>query len=202
MRQSSHIATQTAAAATISGHLFRASVIARQMALAAKNSRAMVLRAGSKAAGLKVISDFFDELADKTIGLSKAINQCAIGISQNSVRQWRVQTFIDRMNTTTKRVEHHKQKALRNTLDSAVNTMGDLQSDLLHQLRTLRDQLDSIHHFMQASNVVAVTFRLEATQTGEFQPLLLHMAENIDGLSNRIKFHINTSQSQLAQFRE
>lgn len=202
MRHSSHIATQTAAAATISGHLFRASVIARQMALAAKNSRAMVLRAGSKAAGLKVISDFFDELADKTIGLSKAINQCAIGISQNSVRQWRVQTFIDRLGRTVPQVSTGKQKKLRVTMDDANHTMTELQGTLLHQLRTLRDQLDSIHHFMQASNVVAVTFRLEATQTGEFQPLLLHMAENIDGLSNRIKFHINTSQSQLAQFRE
>jgi hypothetical protein len=38
----------------------------------------MVLRAGSKAAGLKVISDYFDELADKTINLSYIINQSAI----------------------------------------------------------------------------------------------------------------------------
>ena len=88
---SSHIATQTAAAATISGHLYRASLIARRMALAAKNSRAMVLRAGSKAAGLKVISDYFGELADKTINLSNVINLAAISISQNSVRQWRTQ---------------------------------------------------------------------------------------------------------------
>ena len=72
---SSHIASQTAAAATISGHLYRASVIAKRMALAAKNSRAMVLRAGARAAGLKVISDYFDELATRpSISLTLSIN--------------------------------------------------------------------------------------------------------------------------------
>ena len=41
---------------------------------------------------------------------------------------------------------------------------------------------------------------MEATKTGEFQPMLEHMADTIDGLTNNIKEHILFSQNQLAQF--
>ncbi len=200
------IAIQTAAAATISGHLFRASITAKQMALAAKNSRAMVLRAGSKAAGLKVISDYFDDLADKTITLSNTINQYAVAISQNSVRQWRALTFIDRIRKGQNYIERdnedsaHACQQLEPSIHKATDYQDELETRLKSQLKNLKDQLENIHHYMQSSNVVAVTFRLEATQTGEFQPLLEHMAETIDGLTNDIKGHINTSQNQLDVF--
>jgi len=49
--------------------------------------------------------------------------------------------------------------------------------------------------------VVAVTFRLEATQTGEFQPMLENMASTIGKQSNDIKAHITTSQIKLSHFQ-
>ena len=203
---SSQIAEQTAAAATISGHLYRASIIAKQMALAAKNSRAMVLRAGSKAAGLKVISDYFDDLANKTISLSSTINDYAVSISKNSVRQWRAITFIDRVKKGQYYIEHRNQtletqQQLNPAINNASQRRDELATHLFTQLKTLKDQLEHIHHYMQSSNVVAVTFRLEATQTGEFQPLLEHMAANIDNLTNDIKGHIAISQNQLNVFK-
>lgn len=201
LENSSHIAAQTAAAATISGHLYRASMIAKRMALAAKNSRAMVLRAGSKAAGLKVISDYFDELADKTINLSYIINQSAISISQNSVRQWRTLTFLKKLSSSLERLESLKAKQLGSAMQDGEDNLDQLSATLHSQLGSLNDQLLDIRQYMQSSNVVAVTFRLEATQTGEFQPLLEHMANSIDGLSNEIKNHITFSQNQLAQFK-
>jgi hypothetical protein len=194
---SSHIAAQTAAAATISGHLYRASLIAKRMALAAKNSRAMVLRAGTKAAGLKVISDYFDELADKTISLSHIINQSAISISQNSVRQWRTQTFLNNLAKSAMRLEEHRTQQLQPAVGIGNKGLADLVSVLQSQLSSLNDQLLDIRQYMQSSNVVAVTFRLEATQTGEFQPILESMAHSIDGFSNDIKNHITYSQNQL-----
>ena len=198
---SSHIAAQTAAAATISGHLYRASMIAKRMALAAKNSRAMVLRAGSKAAGLKVISDYFDELADKTINLSHIINHSAISISQNSVRQWRTQSFLHNLSKSKKRVDESKSGQFKPALEIGEHHLMELANKLQKELTSLNDQLLDIRQYMQSSNVVAVTFRLEATQTGEFQPLLESMANSIDGLSNEIKTHITFSQNQLAQFK-
>ncbi len=198
---SSQIAAQTAASATISGHLFRASIIAKRMALAAKNSRAMVLRAGTKAAGLKVISDYFDGLAGKTITLSNIINQCAISISRTSVRQWRTQTFLDRLALCQLRLGPEKS----NMLDGAVTHRRLFLEEQLHSLRSqlseLKDQLADIQQYMQSSNVVAVTFRLEATQTGEFQSILESMANTISQQSNDIKAHITTSQNKLSHFQ-
>lgn len=202
LADATHIASQTAAAATISGHLYRASVIAKRMALAAKNSRAMVLRAGARAAGLKVISDYFDELANKTINLSNIINLCAISISQNSVRQWRTHSFLLSIEKCSARIEQaHKAKQLEFASHEGEASMEQLSINLHQQLASLNDQLADIRQYMQSSSVVAVTFRLEATQTGEFQPLLEHMANTIDGLSNEIKQHITFSQNQLAQFK-
>ncbi|GAA6134353.1 hypothetical protein NBRC116188_11420 [Oceaniserpentilla sp. 4NH20-0058] len=202
LADATHIASQTAAAATISGHLYRASVIAKRMALAAKNSRAMVLRAGARAAGLKVISDYFDELANKTINLSNIINLCAISISQNSVKQWRTHSFLSRIEKCSSRIEQaHKAKQLEFASHEGEANMEQLSLNLHQQLASLNDQLADIRQYMQSSSVVAVTFRLEATQTGEFQPLLEHMANTIDGLSNDIKQHITFSQNQLAQFK-
>lgn len=201
LQAASQIATQTAAAATISGHLYRASLTAKRMALSAKNSRAMVLRAGSKAAGLKVISDYFDELANKTINLSNTINQLAIAISQNSVRQWRTHSFLDRVQKCKNRVGDQKSAQLNGAMDDGAVLLDTLNHTLHSQVNKLRDQLADIRQYMQSSNVVAVTFRLEATQTGEFQPLLEHMAHTIDGLSNEIKGHITTSQDQLTLFQ-
>jgi hypothetical protein len=54
---------------------------------------------------------------------------------------------------------------------------------------------------MQPSNVLAVTLRLEATQTDEFQPILESMANSIDGLSNDIRNHITYSQNQLDKLK-
>ncbi|MGR6871580.1 hypothetical protein ACU6U9_04575 [Pseudomonas sp. HK3] len=200
-RDTSNIASQTAAAATISGHLYRASIIAKRMALAAKNSRAMVLRAGAQAAGLKVISDYFDELAGKTINLSSTINQCAITISQNSVRQWRTNSFLSYVNHTKSKMDQDRTSQLNKAVEESESSLDRLSKDMQLQLSQLSGQLIDIRQYMQSSSVVAVTFRLEATQTGEFQPLLEHMAHTIDGLSNDIKHHITSSQNQLTQFK-
>ena len=198
---SSDIAIQTAAAATVSGHLFRASLIAKHLALAAKNSRALVLRAGEKAAGLKVISDYFDELAGKTISLSITINKKAISISRSSVRQWRTQTFLDRMNKSQTRLSGSKARQLDLPIEGGQHYLTNLISTLRSELRELNELLADIRQYMQSSNVVAVTFKLEATQTGEFQSLLEDMAKKIDNHSNDIKYHITSSQNQLAQFQ-
>jgi hypothetical protein len=79
--------------------------------------------------------------------------------------------------------------------------LADLVSVLQSQLSSLNDQLLDIRQYMQSSNVVAVTFRLEATQTGEFQPILESMANSIDGLSNDIRNHITYSQNQLDKLK-
>ena len=66
------------ASSQVAGELYRASRIARQLSLAAKNSQAIVHRAGSRVAGLKVISEYFADLALKTIKLAEEINTISL----------------------------------------------------------------------------------------------------------------------------
>ena len=77
MRQIDHTKL-TIAAATVAAELFHAEVIAKQLTISAKNAAAIVLRAGSQAAGLSVISSYYDELASKTITLARSINITAV----------------------------------------------------------------------------------------------------------------------------
>ncbi|PID43106.1 MAG: hypothetical protein CSB48_07390 [Proteobacteria bacterium] len=89
MAMSDNHAVQTVAAARIASDLDKARQIARQLAISSKNARAIVLRVGNRAAGLAVIANYYDELANKTISLARSINKTALDISSHSVTRWR-----------------------------------------------------------------------------------------------------------------
>ena len=182
--------------ATVAGELYRAGNIAQQLSLAAKNSRAVVLRAGSKAAGLKVISDYFAELAGTAIALSGKVNDVALKISQMSVERWHRENLTYNL-AQSQKLQYHE--SLEANIQQVAQQMEEINGRFRKSIGKLKDQLDDIHNQMQASSVVAVTFRLEATQTGEFQPILEDMANNIEGYSNQIKQHVQCSQLQIAR---
>lgn len=202
--ESAHLpVAATIAAANVSGELFRAGEIARRLALAAKNSQAMVLRAGSRAAGLQVISGYFAELANSTIELSREVNLYAITISNNSVAQWRTHSLLQRLNKTKQSDACTDRTCIviEKQLDKSLHKLAELQTEFRQKLQHLESNLEEIESQMRASNVIAVNFRLEATQTGEYQPMLNHMADNIDGLSNQIKKHVDRSQEHMEELK-
>ena len=174
-------------ASQVAGELYRASLIARQLSLAAKNSQAVVHRAGSRVAGLKVISEYFADLALKTIKLAEDINTISLDISQMAVERWRLNTLIG----------HLFDSQEKNANDNVEQIVHDIQSHQLElnnrfniEIRKLESQLEEIQQYMQASRVIAVSFRLEATQTDEYQGILDGMADNIDVFSEKIKQHV------------
>lgn len=182
--------------ASISGELYRAGIIAKQLSLAAKNSRVLVLRAGSGAAGLKVISDYFAELAAKAIYLSERINQTALEISSMSLTRWHKQTLLEKIESVAP-----QSSSLNQTKAQVSHYLNQLLSRFHHAMYTLDEQLDEIHTHMQASDVVAVTFRLEAAQTGEHRALLESMADNINQHSEKIQRLICNSKTYLSQLK-
>jgi hypothetical protein len=171
----------------VAGELYRASRIARQLSLAAKNSQAVVHRAGSKVAGLKVISEYFADLALKTIKLAEKINHISLDISHMAVERWRQNTLVSHLcESQAKNHNAHIGVIIDDTKhrQSALNTRFNVE------IRSLESQLEEIQQYMQASRVVAVSFRLEATQTDEYQGILEDMANNIDVFSEKIKQHV------------
>jgi hypothetical protein len=178
----------------VAGELYRASGIARKLSLAAKNSQAVVHRAGSKVAGLKVISEYFADLALKTIKLAERINTISLDISHMAVARWRKNILIDHLFMS-------QEKTNNNKVDMIIHDINKNQLDINNrfniEIRSLESQLEEIKQYMQASRVVAVSFRLEATQTDEYQGILEDMAKNIDIFSEQIKQHVLNAKSHI-----
>ncbi len=77
----------TLASAKVAGEVYQVGLIAQKLSLAAKNAMAMVTRSGSTGSGLRVVSDFFTELANNAIASAQLINKTAVLIAHNSVEQ-------------------------------------------------------------------------------------------------------------------
>ena len=178
----------------VAGELYRASMIARQLSLAAKNSQAIVHRAGSRVAGLKVISEYFADLALKTIKLAEAINTISLDISHMAVERWRQNTLVDHLLDSQEKTDNEKVGAI---IFATKQKQADINQRFNIEIRSLESQLEEIKQYMQASRVVAVSFRLEATQTNEYQGILEDMATNIDVFSEKIKQHVLGAKSYI-----
>jgi hypothetical protein len=178
----------------VAGELYRASGIARQLSLAAKNSQAVVHRAGSKVAGLKVISEYFADLALRTIKLAEDINRISLDISHMAVNRWRQNTLVGHLLESQKKTENDK---VAEIIAKTKDRQMDINNQFNIEIRRLESQLSEIQQHMQASRVVAVSFRLEATQTNEYQGILEDMANNIDIFSEKIKQHVLDANSHI-----
>ena len=191
-------ASQTVAAAKIASELHQAQQVARQLAISSKNARAIVLRAGSQAAGLAVIANFYDELANETITLAKSINTTALEISTHSVVEWRNSAALSNLNDAYKLAESAPYKSGILSFISELNsTQKSLDYSFGQLMSSLRNQLGEIQQHMRAIDVIAVTSKLEAVQTGEFQGHLVEMADGIQVMANKIKEHVSHSISLL-----
>lgn len=190
----------TITSASISAELGKACGKAKKLSLAAKNARAMVLRVGDRATGLKVVTDYFSELADNTISLADNINLVANQISGVTVARWRTETLIEQLQKSRKLDQSgsaFESVSLRKVCDKVgLNLQKDVEAaDQL--IRELEMELEEIQRQMRAADVVCVTFLLEATKTGEFQEILKSMANNIKQLADDIKAHVTRSQALL-----
>lgn len=197
--RASRIATLSA---QIAGDLYRARVIARQLALAAQNSRTMVARVGERAAGLDVLSAFFAELSRETIRLSDEVNHLATDIAHNSVAQWRVQSLVDALARSRRYNDTSSYSALaQRHAEQAQDRIRSLSSSFRKVRSGLTDRLQQLDTLMRSASVLAVNFRLEATKTGEYEAQLRVMSADIESRSRVIGEHAKRSMSRLTELR-
>lgn len=195
-------AHQTVAAARIASELHKAQQVARQLAISSKNARAIVLRAGAQAAGLAVIANFYDELANETIHLAKSINTTALEISTHSVVEWRNNLVLGYLNKAYELAEGAPYQEDIHIYTQKINSNEKILDQHFNNLMSaLRNKLDEIQQHMRAIDVIAVTSKLEAVQTGEFQGHLVEMADGIQIMANKIKEHVSQSISLLGSHK-
>lgn len=180
----------------VSGELYRASNIARKLSLSAKNSQAIVHRAGSKVTGLKVISEYFADLSLTTIKLADSVSRISLNISHMAVKLWRKNLLVKHL-LTSQNKENNQQVNL--IIEQTTLEEQETNEFFNREVRHLENKLEDIRQYMQASRVVAVSFRLEATQSEECQGILDDMANNIDSFSEQIKQHIVDAKSHIDQ---
>lgn len=188
----------TIAAAMVAAELHFAELTARQLTISAKNAAAIVLRAGSRAAGLSVISSFYDELAGKTIKLARAINTTAISLSVITVAEWRTTTALSRIRQAYSKAQDSQFRSRILPLEARITEqLTEIEARFQSLLGALNSDLQEIQKHMRAIDVVAVTSRLEAHRTGEFKEGLLQMANTIQQQTSDIKAHITRSMTLL-----
>jgi hypothetical protein len=188
----------TVAAARIAAELHHAEVSARQLTLSAKNAAAIVLRAGSRAAGLKVIASFYDEVAIKTIRLARSINQTAIRLSAVTVSEWRTSNALERLEKARARADDAAHADALPALQSQVAArLVGIGGQFGTHVRQLSSDLQEIQSYTRAIDVVAVTSRIEAQRAGEFRGGLMNMADTIQDQTRQIKHHVARSISLL-----
>ncbi|GAA3925570.1 hypothetical protein [Litoribacillus peritrichatus] len=186
--------------ASVAAELDKAESIAKELSLAAKNARFVVFRAGSKAAGLTVITSYFAELAENTIQLAHTINDISLRVATDSVREWKASLLIEHLNHAAEHLfeDAHKQ-TLATVIHNAQKTLRAISDQLKKELSKLDAQLEEIQTLMRAASVIVVTSRLESNRTGEFEQNLREMADNIQRLTTKIKDHATESRRILTR---
>jgi DNA repair exonuclease SbcCD ATPase subunit len=197
MNDSASLASKTA---SVAAALDKAEAIAKELSLAAKNARFVVFRAGSQAAGLTVITSYFAELAENTIQLVHSINDRAMRIANDSVKEWKSALLIGHLKDAQDMLEDRRHIETVKQHKHRINQQQhQLSSVLQKELDILDGQLEEIQSLMRAASVIVVTSRLESNRTGDFEQNLREMADNIQRLTNQIKEHATESRRILSE---
>lgn len=186
------------ACAKVAGEVHQVGVIARKLSFVAKNATALVLRAGRADSGLKVVSEFFSELAIHAIRSAKRVDELIIVISELSVVQWRSAEFITAVDRSIEMREAVGDvPQVRQATRASADQSQMLAKEFKQRWNQLIGCLDDIDQEIKAGAVIAVNFRLEALSNDEQLAQLNDMANEIDEMSSRIKRHVQKSLKQL-----
>ncbi len=173
--------------ANISAALYDAQAEAKKLSLTAKNARVLAIRAGELASGFKVITNFIDEFAHKTIDFAEDVHRVSLRISNIARNTANIRDLLHRTDWSLSRMEGVSAK-------TGLITLRQLQhkqlADLDIQFRKACGQLESllleITDQMRAATFIASTSKVEAVQAGSYRENLNSVALGISHASNTI----------------
>lgn len=195
---------ETVIAANIAGRLNQAQKDANRLSLAAKNLSVIANRIGDQAAGLRTLSEFYDEFALRSIRLSEQINRLSAEISRTSVKAWRQHQLELCLEYAIERSQAHREHITLVNLSFEQSTQQSAQ--LRQQSRTFRRQLhqslDDLAGYMQTIKVIAVNSRIEAARLTAYQAQLKDLSASIDHNTNAIMSHLDFCQHELRELHD
>lgn len=199
-----HHSAETVIAANIAGRLNQAQKDANRLSLAAKNLSVIAHHIGGQAAGLRTLSEFYDEFALRSIRLSEQINRLSAEISRSSVKAWRQHQLELCLEFALAHTQEYKDHT---HLVSQCLARSTEQSAMLRQRsstfrRQLRQALEDLAGYMQTIKVIAVNSRIEAAQLTAYQAQLKDLSASIDNNTNAIMSHLDFCQRELGELHD
>lgn len=185
-------------AAVVAAHIHTATRHAQEMALVAKNARAIAMRAGDLAMGFRPITNFIEEIARQTTQSAATVNQLSLGIARIAVTRARLEGFHRSLSRARFLCE---QRALPSCLEKqfvdTASALSALQKDSEAKLVQLQQQLDDAVKEIRAANVIATAARVEASRAGGSKAQLEQVAENIEQAANAIRSDLTKAMQKL-----
>ncbi|MCP4448669.1 MAG: hypothetical protein GY811_25525 [Myxococcales bacterium] len=191
-------AKRAASAASVSAELLDVGELAQGLSLVAKNARTLVSGAGDRARGLGVIAEHFSELADTIIAHTHSISALAVQLSRVSVLAWRSNNAMQLVRRASDAAAGATYwGSLVGPLAGSVESSEECRQQLRGVVQKINLELSKLHDCMRTSEVISVTFLLEASQTGANEQSLVAMASKIDTISKAIRSKLTISKSVL-----
>jgi methyl-accepting chemotaxis protein len=188
-------------AANISAMLSVAQQEAKKLSLTAKNARAIAIRAGEKAMGFKVITDFIDEFASLTIECANEINDLSLHFARVAMNSSNYKEFLHRLDSVKARSADLKSsKVFLNLYSETKNTARECDAECQRLVRNLESLLETIQTQMRASGFIAATSKVEAARAEEYKDSLDSVAQNIAVASGTIMNCVNKSFHWLREY--
>ena len=188
-------------AANISAILSVAQQEAKKLSLTAKNARAIAIRAGEKAMGFKVITDFIDEFANLTIECANEINELSLHFARVAMNSSNYKEYLNRLDQVKALNPELQHSKVFDSLYTSTSNSADESDDKCQRLvRNLESLLETIQTQMRASGFIAATSKVEAARAEEYKDNLDSVAENIAVASGTIMSCVNKSFHWLREF--
>lgn len=199
--------SETVIAAHIAGRLNQARRDAGRLSLAAKNLSVIANRIGTEAAGLRTLSEFYDEFAQRSIRLSEHINKLSADISRTAVKGWRQHQLESCLLFALQPPDEHGNEQprhcqlLEKSLQQSQKISHHIRQQSLDYRRHLQQALDDLSRYMQTMKVIAVNSRIEASQLTSYQAQLRDLSSSIDQNTNAIMSHLDFCQRELKELQ-
>ncbi|MFT5164539.1 MAG: methyl-accepting chemotaxis protein, partial [Alteromonadaceae bacterium] len=142
-------------AANISAILSVAQQEAKKLSLTAKNARAIAIRAGEKAMGFKVITDFIDEFANLTIECANEINELSLHFARVAMNSSNYKAFLNRLDTVKASGGQVSGPVFDKLYDRTEELVRGFDSECQQLVRNLESLLETIKTQMRASGFIA-----------------------------------------------
>jgi methyl-accepting chemotaxis protein len=187
-------------AANISAILSVAQQEAKKLSLTAKNARAIAIRAGEKAMGFKVITDFIDEFANLTIECANEINELSVRFACVAMNSSNYKEFLLQLDHVKATSEQANGAVFGHLYSRTEGLVRGFDSECQTLVRNLESLLETIQTQMRASGFIAATSKVEASRAEEYKDNLDSVAENIAVASETIMNCVNKSFHWLREY--